>query len=60
MFSYWKRLTHEQVLNETCVKNNAPHGSKIILPLKKVWFKTYSNSNKIRKVVLTYIAPRLS
>ena len=55
-----KRLTAEQVLNETWVKDNAPKCSKSLLPLKKDGFKNYANSNKLRKAVLTYIASRLS
>ena len=55
-----QRLTAEQVLNETWVKDNAPRSSKNILPMKKVGFKAYANSNKLRKAVLTYIASRLS
>ena len=55
-----KRLTAEQVLNETWVKDNAPRAGKALLPLKVDPFKNYSNSNKLRKAVLTYIASRLS
>jgi len=55
-----KRLTAEQVLNETWVKDNAPNAGKALLPLKIDPFKNYSNSNKLRKAVLTYIASRLS
>ncbi len=55
-----KRLTASQVLNETWVKDNAPKAGKTLLPLKIDPFKTYSNSNKLRKAVLTYIASRLS
>jgi calcium-dependent protein kinase len=55
-----KRLTAEQVLNETWVKDNAPNGGKISLPIKPDGFKNYANSNKLRKAVLTYIASRLS
>jgi calcium-dependent protein kinase len=55
-----KRLTAEQVLNETWVKDNAPNSNKTLLPMKPDGFKTYANSNKLRKAVLTYIASRLS
>ena len=55
-----KRLTAEQVLNETWVKDNAPNAGKALLPMKIDGFKNYSNSNKLRKAVLTYIASRLS
>jgi len=55
-----KRLTAEQVLKETWVKDNAPNAGKALLPLKIDPFKNYSNSNKLRKAVLTYIASRLS
>ena len=55
-----KRLTAEQVLKETWVKDNAPNSGKALLPLKIEPFKNYSNSNKLRKAVLTYIASRLS
>jgi len=55
-----KRLTAEQVLKETWVKDNAPNSGKALLPLKVDPFKNYSNSNKLRKAVLTYIASRLS
>jgi calcium-dependent protein kinase len=55
-----KRLTAEQVLNESWVKDNAPNSTKTILPLKKDAFKAYANSNKLRKAVLTYVASRLS
>ena len=55
-----KRLTAEQVLKETWVKDNAPNALKVKLPLKADTFKNYSKSNKLRKAVLTYIASRLS
>ena len=55
-----KRLTAEQVLNETWVKDNAPNAGKALLPMKIDGFKNYSNSNKLRKAALTYIASRLS
>jgi len=55
-----KRLTAEQVLNETWVKDNAPNSSKISIPMKPDGFKNYAKSNKLRKAVLTYIASRLS
>ena len=56
-----KRLTAEQVLNESWVKDNAPNSDgKISLPIKPDGFKNYANSNKLRKAVLTYIASRLS
>jgi len=55
-----KRLTAEQVLKETWVKDNAPNSGKALLPMKVDPFKNYSNSNKLRKAVLTYIASRLS
>ena len=55
-----KRLTAEQVLKETWVKDNAPNSGKISLPMKADGFKNYANSNKLRKAVLTYIASRLS
>ena len=55
-----KRLTAEQVLNETWVKDNAPKSNKNLLPLRKDGFKNYANSTKLRKAVLTYIASRLS
>ena len=55
-----KRLTASQVLEETWVKDNAPNAGKTLLPLKIEPFKNYSNSNKLRKAVLTYIASRLS
>jgi calcium-dependent protein kinase len=55
-----KRLTAEQVLNQPWVKDNAPRAGKALLPLKVDPFKNYSNSNKLRKAVLTYIASRLS
>ena len=55
-----KRLTADQVLNETWVKDNSPKSNKILLPLKPDLFKNYSNSSKLRKAVLTYIASRLS
>ena len=55
-----KRLTAEQVLNETWVKDNAPNSSKTLLPMKPDGFKNYANSNKLRKAVLTYVASRLS
>ena len=55
-----KRLTAEQVLNETWVKDNAPNAGKALLPMKIDGFKNYANSNKLRKAVLTYIASRLS
>ena len=55
-----KRLTAEQVLEDTWVKDNAPHSSKIKIPTNKDGFKIYANSNKLRKAVLTYIASRLS
>ena len=55
-----KRLTAEQVLNETWVKDNAPNSRKILIPMKADGFKNYANSNKLRKAVLTYIASRLS
>ena len=44
-----KRLTAEQVLNETWVKDNAPNAGKALLPMKIDGFKNYSNSNKLRK-----------
>ena len=55
-----KRLTAEQVLNETWVKDNAPNSTQILLPMKPDGLKNYANSNKLRKAVLTYIASRLS
>ena len=55
-----KRLTAEQVLQETWVKDNAPNSNKTLLPMKKDGFKNYANSNKLRKAVITYIASRLS
>ena len=55
-----KRLTAEQVLNETWVKDNAPNSTQTLLPMKPDGFKNYANSNKLRKAVLTYIASRLS
>ena len=55
-----KRLTAEQVLQETWVKDNAPNSTKKIIPIKPDGFKNYANSNKLRKAVLTYIASRLS
>ena len=55
-----KRLTAEQVLKETWVKDNAPNSGKISLPIKPDGFKNYAKSNKLRKAVLTYIASRLS
>ena len=55
-----KRLTADQVLNETWVKDNSPKSNKILLPLKPDLFKNYANSSKLRKAVLTYIASRLS
>ena len=55
-----KRLTAEQVLQETWVKDNAPNSTKALLPMKKDGFKNYANSNKLRKAVITYIASRLS
>ena len=55
-----KRLTAEQVLKETWVKDNAPNAGKTLLPLNAEPFKNYSKSNKLRKAVLTYIASRLS
>ena len=55
-----KRLTAEQVLNETWVKDNAPNSTKTLLPIKPDGFKNYAKSNKLRKAVLTYIASRLS
>ena len=53
-------MTAEQVLEDTWVKDNAPHSSKIKIPTNKDGFKIYANSNKLRKAVLTYIASRLS
>jgi calcium-dependent protein kinase len=55
-----KRLTAEQVLNETWVKDNAPNGSQNMVPKKIDGFKKYAGSDKLRKAVLTYIASRLS
>ena len=55
-----KRLTAEQVLQEMWVKDNAPNSGKTLLPMKPDEFKNYSNSNKFRKAVLTFIASRLS
>ena len=55
-----KRLTADQVLKETWVKDNAPNSGKTSLPMKPDGFKNYANSNKLRKAVLTYIASRLS
>jgi calcium-dependent protein kinase len=55
-----KRLTAEQVLQDPWVKDNAPHSTKTLIPLKKEGFKNYANSNKLRKAVLTYIASRLT
>ena len=55
-----KRLTAEQVLNETWVKDNAPNSGNFSIPMKPDGFKRYANSNKLRKAVLTYIASRLS
>ena len=55
-----KRLTAEQVLNETWVKDNAPNSSQNIIPKKIDGFKKYAGSDKLRKAVLTYIASRLS
>ena len=55
-----KRLTAAQVLQDTWVKDNAPHSSSTLIPTKKDGLKAYANSNKLRKAVLTYIASRLS
>ena len=55
-----KRLTAEQVLNETWVKDNAPNSSQNMVPKKIDGFKKYAGSDKLRKAVLTYIASRLS
>ena len=55
-----KRLTAEQVLNETWSKDNVPNCGKILLPMKADGFKNYANSNKLRKAGLALIASRLS
>lgn len=53
------RLTAEQVLNHTWVKNLAPNSTDSILNLNTDNLKKYKNTNKLQKYVLTFIASRL-
>jgi calcium-dependent protein kinase len=53
------RLTAEQVLNHTWVANLAPNSEDSVLNLDLQTMKNYSNSNKFKKAVLTFIASRL-
>lgn len=54
-----KRLTAEQVLQHTWIKDLAPHSNEAILKLNINNLKTYSNSSKIKKAVMTFICSRM-
>jgi calcium-dependent protein kinase len=54
-----KRYTAEQVLKHTWVENLAPNSPEIVLNLNVDSMKNYTNSNKLKKAVLTFIASRL-
>ena len=53
------RITAQEVLNHTWVKNLAPNSEESILSLNTNSLKNYKNSNKLQKAVLTFIASRL-
>ena len=53
------RPSAQEILNDTWVKNLAPH-SKLNIKLNVNSFKNYEGSNKLKKATLTYIASRLN
>lgn len=54
-----KRYTAEEVLKHTWVNNLAPNSPEVVLNLNTDSMKNYTNSNKLKKAVLTFIASRL-
>jgi calcium-dependent protein kinase len=55
-----QRLTAEQVLSHIWVAKQAPNSEECLLLLNIDTLKTYSQSNKFKKAVLTFIASRLN
>jgi len=53
------RLSAQDVLNHTWVKDKAPHADAFLSDINVENFKNYKNNNKIKKAVLTFIASRL-
>lgn len=54
-----KRFTAKEVLNHTWVENLAPNSPEVVINLNVDSIKNYTNSNKLKKAVLTFIASRL-
>jgi len=54
-----KRYNAQQVLSHTWVQNNAPNAKDCILNLNIDNLRSYKNTNKLQKAVLTFIASRL-
>lgn len=53
------RLTAEQVLQHPWVKDLAPHSTESVLKLNPTSLKTYGNSSKLKKAVMTFICSRM-
>lgn len=54
-----KRLTAEEVLQHPWIKDLAPHSNEAILKLNVGSLKTYGNSSKMKKAVMTFICSRM-